>query len=177
MHGDAASAGWWTFELVPFPLLVGASPEWDEKVRDKWVPRRCVGMKYRVCEASRVIEMSSGERVVWFGDDGLWNGVCLDLDSDRVLWAIKDAYGAFEPLHVNARLGSFNECVRAVVERLPFYGEDDELEELEEVGDELAAMILAIDPTALGELTYWGSFVEDVKDGNFSTQELQGERD
>jgi len=52
-----------------------------------------------------------------------------------------------------------------------------DVRELEEVGDELAAMILAIDPTALGELTYWGSFVEDVKDGNFSTQELQGERD
>jgi NAD(P)H-dependent FMN reductase len=51
---------------------------------------------------------------------------------------------------VNVDLDAFRECVAAVIARFPFYGEDDEPEQYEEVAEELRRTISEIDKSALG---------------------------
>jgi hypothetical protein len=55
-------------------------------------------------------------------------------------------------------------------QRRPFYSEDDESEQYEEVSEELPRTISAIDRSALSYNGFWVAFAGDVAIGDYATE-------
>lgn len=64
-------------------------------------------------------------------------------------------------------LGSFSQCVAAVMARFPFYVDDDE-DRYEEVAVELRDLISDIDKTALADNGFWETFCDGVAIGDYA---------
>jgi hypothetical protein len=54
--------------------------------------------------------------------------------------------------------------------QVPFYSEDDEPEQFEEVAEELRHAIGVIDESALGNDGFWRTFADDVAIGDYATE-------
>lgn len=86
---------------------------------------------------------------------------------------------------MNADLDLFTSCVRAVIERFPFYedvefneGEydwDGELEKRKSAAEELGSLLLEIDSSALEFNGFWETFLDDVVIGDYSVEEVVGD--
>jgi hypothetical protein len=79
------------------------------------------------------------------------------------------------PRLVNTSLERFAASVKAVISRFPFYGLETRVKgdfaAWEADGNELAAMLHRVDPSALADPDgFWQTFVDDVKNGDYPTE-------
>lgn len=69
---------------------------------------------------------------------------------------------------VNTSIDAFTRMAKAVMERFPYYGVEEDTED--EVAAELEKLIGHIDPVAMETDGYWPTFLDDVKNGDFATE-------
>jgi hypothetical protein len=75
---------------------------------------------------------------------------------------------ASPPTFANTSVTHFWDSVRAVTARFPLYSsDDDDDEEPFRAGDDVAAIVSAIDPPAMDTDQFWSTFVDDVQMGDF----------
>jgi hypothetical protein len=102
-----------------------------------------------------------------FGTTGIDDPVCLDTLTGKVVQVV---VGTDETVLVNTSLERFVETAERVLELWPYYGPNATLADRMKVGDDLAAVIRAIDPAAYGPDQFWPTFVDDVVIGDFATE-------
>lgn len=110
---------------------------------------------------------------VVFGKSGIAARLCVDVASGAVVQV--DSLDEADPTisSVNTNLDLFRACVKAFIERFPFYSlaslEEDE-DAADEVGAELRVLFESIDPAA-GD-GFWFDFTYDVGMGDWATETL-----
>ncbi|WP_328539138.1 SUKH-4 family immunity protein [Streptomyces sp. NBC_00344] len=128
------------------------------------VPVGLIGYEYRPL-SEPVFLGGIGERgLVAIATSGLFGRIAVDVATGHVV-QIPEIESA-RARHVNSDLGSFNQCVAAVIARFPFYADGDE-DGYEEVAEELRDLISSIDETALADSGFWETFCDDVAIGDF----------
>jgi hypothetical protein len=164
--------GWPQYEVVSVEL----SPEVPSNVVSNFteisVPRRLIGYEYRVLERATIAENAAGANLVAFGSSGSRGLVCIDVDSGRIVHL--PLRGVPQINGVNDNIQLFRGCVRAVIERFPFYNVSAESEEYQEVADDIRNIINEIDASALMNDGFWQTFTDDVEIGDYATEFIVG---
>ena len=163
---DHKAGGWPVFELVTLRV----APEFPleaQVLATRGVPKRIIGREFGALSEARLVVVDSGGNLIAFGSSGLRGMVCLD-SANGVVVHVPNLDG-LQMNPVNSSIDSFIECVAAVIERFPFYGDDDESDLWESLADELAETLGGIDETAGAHNGFWVTFVDDVRMGDYST--------
>lgn len=129
------------------------------------VPRGMIGYEYRSLPEAQFLEGASPNGLVAFGQSGLLGRICVDPATGGVVHIPKAE--SVRITHVNRGLDAFTRCVSAVIDRFPFYQEDEE-EAFRRVADEVRGLIARIDPTALVHNGFWDGVCEDVAMGDYA---------
>ncbi|WP_329430528.1 SUKH-4 family immunity protein [Streptosporangium sp. NBC_01495] len=162
---------WPTFELVEFdPSHAPMGLLRESRLFKGGVPRDLFDTVYRAADSLTLIETMDQRELTCFGDLGSWQLICLDPASGEVVEVSK--LPDIQPRLLNSSLDQFSETVRLVIERFPFYGSDSELEERESVAGELLEEIRNIDERALVQDGFWATFIDDLKIGDYSTEDV-----
>jgi hypothetical protein len=159
---------WPTYELVRIRPGPGMSSPLAAILAETGVPRGCIGHEYRVLPEAVLLDGVVGRSLAAIGTSGAFGRICVEITTGAVVHIpVVDA-----PVVnvVNVDLDAFRECVAAVIARFPFYGEDDEPEQYEEVAEELRRTISEIDKSALGYNGFWVTFADDVSIGDYATE-------
>jgi hypothetical protein len=159
---------WPVYDLVRIRFVPDVPPNMAARLAETRVPRRCIGHEYRVLPEATFLGRIAERDLVAFGISGSSGRVCVDLATGTVVHV--PTIGGSMVNVVNADLAAFCECVAAVIARFPFYGEDDEPEQFEEVAEELRHTIGVIDESALVNNGFWGTFADDVAIGDYATE-------
>jgi hypothetical protein len=189
---------WPRFELVTFPEPTGVPHELARMLVERGVPKRLFGLYRAARELTLVADPGSGQ-LVCFGTTALYGGVCLDPRTGQVVDLIYVPVatanlpaGVLRPAWlVNSSLERFIESVRVVLNRFPFDsgstrgsrdldgGEWGDLQhEWDHAADELEAALRAIDPAAVANAdSFWMTFLDDVRIGDYMTSEMLGSTD
>lgn len=123
---------------------------------------------YEVYRPAKSLEETivDGRRLIRFGFTGAFGSLLLDTSSGHVVEQLQD-----EPnvSFVNTSLEAFNRCLGAFAGKFPFGDSDDEDEEVDaEVAREIEADVIAIDPDAYVEGSFWYELRWSVAIGDFS---------
>ncbi len=189
---DARGNRWPHFELVTFSEPSGVPYEVAAPLLEQGVPKDLVG-RYHVADALSMLQEPGEAPLVCFGTSMLFENICLDPRTGNVveLTIIPSRFsktinlpaGPTGPVRlVNSSLKQFTASVRAMVNRFTF--DDVNVEESEDeidmkalhdegirVGNELTEILRSIDPAAVAdENSFWTTFIDDVKIGDFSTE-------
>jgi hypothetical protein len=150
-------------------LLADAQPDAAYVLLGSGVPVELFGGRFRAADSLAPLNAGT-RRLVWFGNEARSVRVCVDPASGEVVSDVNapDA----RPAVVNTTLGQFVATAEAVVGRFPFYDGGADLEERQQVADELAAIIQAVDPAAMLPDRLWSTLVDDVAIGDFATEDL-----
>ncbi len=163
---QSRSTGWPAFELAT--LKVGPDlPAGAQVLATRGVPRRIVGHEFTALPQARLVAADAGSELVAFGSSGLRGLVCLDLGDDSIVHLPNPEGPQRNP--VNTNLDRFIQCAAAVIKRFPFYDEDDEPDLWETVADELASTLEQIDGATALHNSFWVTFLDDVRIGDFMT--------
>jgi hypothetical protein len=167
------------FALVPFPrdlLLPAGTPD---ELFTVGVP--IMGPKYNRREALEVVVHPTGSAVVCFGAQPLGDDIGVELATGHVVWMFSRRLqsgmphlAAIPPGFVNSDVGSFIGCVRAAIARFPYYSRKAELEERVAVADGLAGVLRRTDAAAIVPDRFWSTFVDDLTNGDFATEDVLG---
>jgi len=157
---------WPTFELVTLRIAPDL-PSAGQVLATPGVPKRIIGREFSALSEARLVTIESGRELIAFGSSGLRGVVCLDPANGTIVHVPTLDRSQINP--VNSDIDRFTACVAAVIERFPFYSDDDEFGLWEAVGDELAEMLARIDETTATHNCFWVTFVDDVRMGDYST--------
>jgi hypothetical protein len=184
MSNDCESSdGWPQFELVTFPEPTNIPREWTRELVEKGAPKELFG-HYSAAAALSVLEVPDYGRLVCFGTCGIECSVCQDPNTRAVICGVIGLPGE-RPWVVNSSLDLFIATVRAVLNRFPYdpaQKEDIDTGALENrwdpIADELTGLIRDIDASAVADPNgFWMGFVDDVRMGDLSVEEVLGRRD
>jgi hypothetical protein len=163
-----------TVELIRYPLddlkacLPGVDLSRVEALASEGVPLTLLG-RYVAVERLSTIEDPKRGPLVWFGVEGLSMRICADPTSGEVV-AILDVPDAVPHL-VSSSLALFSQTIQAVAARVPFYGPDPTVEEMDGAAEDVARIVRAIDPPGMASEGFWSTLVDDVLMGDFMTAE------
>lgn len=163
------------FELVNLPVDADVPVKVKDLITTRSVPRSLVGAEYRMLDRAQLMPVDPTGTLVAFGSSGLYGKVCLDSRNLAVVH-VPDEAGNMRNA-VNVDLNKFIECVRAVTELFPFYDEDAESGEWERAADDLREVISVIDETALVHHSFWETFLDDVRIGDYVDGLIRGDGD
>jgi hypothetical protein len=139
---------------------------------------------FRADPEATPVTRPDGSILVRFGSSRLSEAICVDLRTNAVVsvWdedavVIKARRPAWREGFVNSDLDAFIEVARAVYNRFPYYAAaafDTEAgyRGVEQVQQELLALIARIDPPAAVPDRFWSTFVDDVGIGDFSNEDV-----
>jgi SUKH-4 immunity protein len=165
-------------ELVVFPVagLPRSVPRPDPAIvraltRDG-VPKAWFYAGYAAARGLRAVEVPPLGRLIRFASSGLGASLLVEPVLGEVLFLVT-VRGAV-PAFVNSSLAQFTATVREVVDRYPYYSLTSSADEVAAAAAEVAGIIGAIDPPALGRDLYWSTFVDDMRAGAFASEVLTG---
>lgn len=128
------------------------------------VPAESVGYSYSAAESLDVLEIN-GFFFLRFGYTGMSGSILLNPETGEVVESEEDLSRVSL---VNTSLERFSECVRAVVDRCPFYSDDASDEEWESAANDVERIVCTIDPNAYFEGGYWNEMVSDIMMGDYA---------
>jgi hypothetical protein len=137
-------------------------------LRQIGIPVGLIGYEYRPLTEATLLSGVGESGLVVFGTSGLFGRLGIDVASRRVVQIPKIESAA--AWHVNRDLGTFHQCVAAVIARFPFY-EEDEDDRFEKVADELRQLLATLDDTALAHNGLWETLCDDVAMGTYANWE------
>ncbi|MFK0025337.1 SUKH-4 family immunity protein [Streptomyces sp. NPDC090798] len=151
-------------------IRIGSSSEVPESIArellESGIPGGLIGYEYRpLAEAVFLGEIRQGG-LVSIATSGLLGRICIVVATGEIVHIPK--VESTMATHVNRDLDSFTRCVAGVIDRFPFYEEDEEQEVFEEVADEVREIIVTIDDTAMVHNGFWDGICEDVAMGDYS---------
>lgn len=167
------------FKLVSFSRV--ARPEGTpDELFTVGVPS--MGPGYIRSDSLTVLDHQSAGTIVCFGATASGDPVGVELASGRVVWTYGSRWDrpdllAHEPGFINSNIGCFTDCVRAAIVRFPYYSRGAELEECEAVSNELAETLRVIDPPAMIIDRFWSTLIDDMKNGDFATEDILGDNE
>jgi hypothetical protein len=166
-------------ELVVFPAagLPRSVPRADAAVvraltRDG-VPKAWFYAGYAAARGLRAVEVPPLGTLIRFASSGLGASLLVEPVLGEVVFLVT-VRGAV-PSFVNSSLAQFTATARAVVDRYPYYSLTSSAEEVIATAGQVAEIIAAIDPPALGRDLYWSTFVDDMRAGAFASEVLAGD--
>jgi hypothetical protein len=128
---------------------------------------------YEIVDPAQFVARLGKSGYVVFGKSGLAARLCYDVATGEIVQV--DSLEADNPTisSVNTNLDLFRECVKAFIDRFPYYSleslESDE-DAADAVGEELRGLFESIDPAA-GD-GFWFDFTYDVGMGDWATETL-----
>jgi hypothetical protein len=168
---------WPRIEIVVFPQSAFGSPQladtpWDvqQVLTTIGVPRQLLSGKYAAMRDLEVLEVPTQGRVICFGTSGRWSRICLDPRNGEVTEVIMTRQPTANL--VNSSLKQFIDSVQAITDLFPFYLSDSTLEDAINSGNNVADALKRIDPAAMGPDTFWSTFVDDLKMGDYPTEQV-----
>ncbi len=159
---------WPKFELVRIASAPDVPPSVPDALAVEGIPRGLVGYEYRALSEAAVIPHDR-RILVAFGSCGLRGRLCIDGNSRAVVHV--PSVDATAVNAVNVSLDLFARSVRHVIARFPFYSEDCELAEREQVAVEIRSTLSALDQNALAHNGFWEAFFDDLIVGDYATRE------
>jgi hypothetical protein len=168
---NVAKTRWPHFELVRFPQPTGIPNGWDDELVRKGVPKSIIGRMYQAASTLTLLDDPRYGQLVCFASCGGFCSICLGPRTGQIIAVITVPSGP--AWLVNSSLDAFIETVQVVIQRFPFYSQDNyESEKCDLVADELAHIIQRADPVALVMDGFWQTFVDNVRIGDFSTEDV-----
>lgn len=174
MGGDneMTTSGWPSFELASFTAWDSVPDDARQALQAVQLPRNFFGSRYMTIPEPLVVEFPDGRRLVQFGQTMLFGKVYFDPSTGQVLERVDRPWASTQ--FVNSSLGQFTSTIRAVLDMFPFYDGNSELEERMGVTATISNIVGRIDPAALDPNGFWGTFLDDVTNGDFATEDVLG---
>jgi hypothetical protein len=163
---------WPRFEPAAFSGWDSVPDEVRKALIAARVPQRFFGRRYSALAEPILVAYPNGTSLVRFGQTMVYGGIYLNPSTGEVLELV-DHPGA-TPLPVNTTLDRFTTTVEKVLGMFPFYSDNSELEDRVRVAKEIGAAIRQIDPFALSPDSFWATFLDDVINGDFATEDVVG---
>ncbi|QIY96383.1 SUKH-4 family immunity protein [Streptomyces sp. S1D4-11] len=154
------------FTLIHVESSPEVPPHIARELLEAGIPGGLIGYEYRPLAEAVFLDGIRGSGLVAIATSGLLGRICVDVATRKLVHIPKAESAAVT--HVNRELDLFTRCVAGVIDRFPFYGEDDGDEKFEEVADEIREIIAAVDGTALVHNGFWDGLCEDVAMGDYS---------
>lgn len=157
-----------TFELINIPVD-GSQDESRTAMQfiDRGLPRNLIGREYNLLPSARIIE-SEGRRLIWFANCSSTVKMCVAVQDGAVVTVSKS--GVQRLRKVNSTLDQFLTSVKRIISRFPFYSEEADPAEFEDVANELESILLEIDPGSIVDDGFWSTFIDDVRLGDYATE-------
>lgn len=76
------------------------------------------------------------------------------------------------PGFVNSAMNTFIESIRVAIERFPYYSREADLAETTLVAKDMARLLERVDPPAMTVDGFWQTFVDDLANGDFGTEDI-----
>lgn len=150
--------------------LAANLPAVNDAFFETGIPVALVGGRYRADPTLTVLRREGDASVVRFGTSGLAQAIGVDLGSANVLGILDVPQ---QPtILVNTTIDMFTRTVRALFQRFPYYEKGAEWAEIDSVCAELREIVRSIDPEAAAPGCYWPGFVDDVRMGDFNTEDI-----
>jgi hypothetical protein len=150
--------------LVRFESTVG------ERVIRFEVPGSLLGGRYRAFDSPELLDTRDpAPRLLGFASTGFRGVIALDVETGKVV----EFHGEGPVTFVNTSLERFVATARAVHDRFPFYARGASDDDMDAAADDLLRVIGAIDPPAARVDQFWSTLVDDVRMGDFSTEDVQ----
>ena len=165
------NANWPRFELVKLDVVSAVPPSVAKRLADPGVPRGAFG--YQPMNPAHPLSGDETGELICFGSDGLFGRICVRASSGEVVTVPNPE--RISTYLANSDLDRFAECMRAAIDRLPYYDGDSELDDWEWAAKDLEGMLFAIDPATQSYPGFWENFVADVTTGIYNTEEILGE--
>lgn len=137
------------------------------------VPKQWFYAGYHAARELRAVEVPPLGRLVRFASCGPGASMLVEPALGEVLFLV--AVRGATPTFVSSSLRHYTATARAVVDRYPYYSRTSTAEEVQAAAADVARIVAAIDPPALGPDLYWSAFVEDMRAGVFVTEALAPE--
>lgn len=166
-------------ELKVFPAhsfprsIADPDPEVVTALTQQGVPKSWFYAGYAAARELRAVDVPPLGRLIRFASSGLGASVLVEPALGEVLFLIT-VRGAL-PTFVSSSLTRFTATARAVVDRYPYYSLTSGADDVDAAATDVASIIEAIDPPALGPELYWSTFVEDMRAGAFASEVLAPE--
>jgi hypothetical protein len=160
--------GWPRFETAELASLDRVPSEVREPLAR--IPRSSIGGHYRAAAEVAFVESPTAGRLIQFGTTGVFGPIYVNPASGAVL-AGRDAEGGALSF-VNSSLDQFTSTVRGLIDLFPFYDRSDDYDAAAAAAARASELIAGIDPPAAEPDTLWGTFVDDVANGDFATGDV-----
>ncbi|MGW0087341.1 SUKH-4 family immunity protein [Streptomyces sp. NPDC003393] len=118
---------------------------------------------YRANDHLERLMSGEGEIYYQFWRMGHHVGVYLQ-QSSGIIFAGASLNGL---VFANSSIELFNECVKKIIDRFPFYAEGSDLDDCEMAAEDLEGIVRGVDPSAANEGTFWSDFITDVSIGDY----------
>jgi hypothetical protein len=138
------------------------------------IPRGLIGLEYRALPEATLVAGTAVGDLVAVGSSGLSGRVCIEVATGSVVHV--PVVGGPQVNRVNVNLDSFLSCVAAIIDRFPFYSEDDEPEQFEVAAEGVRQIVSSIDESALDHNGFWVTFIDDVAIGDYATEMIVSAR-
>ncbi|MGW1759207.1 SUKH-4 family immunity protein [Streptomyces mirabilis] len=152
------------FTLIHIESSPEVPPHIARELLEAGIPGGLIGYEYRPLPEAVFLDGIRGSGLVAIATSGLLGRICVDVATGELVHIPKVESAAVT--HVNRELDLFTRCVAGVIDRFPFYEEDEEV--FEEVADEVREIIVTIDDTAMVHNGFWDGICEDVAMGDYS---------
>ena len=175
---------WLRYEPTVFATGINVSQEDLDTLNRAGLPKVGIGVG-KTLEKPVGVDMPGRGYLIRFSQGRPDGWYCradyyYDPSTGEVLY-INEALG-YVPELINSTLGQFTRTAKAIIEAFPFY--DDLGRDLNEVdvdvlgdmyeasGARLTAIIREIDPVAMDLGSHWETFVQDVINGDYATEDI-----
>jgi hypothetical protein len=139
------------------------------KFADETVPVRLISLSYRILDVTEDAQVD-GRSIACFGVTAYTGRIGVDRETGRVvcLWPTDNIPMSY----VNADLAAFRESVRSAIECFPFYDSESAPDRPDVIADDLTDKLSEIDSHAFDEGSFWEAFVDDVRNGDYTAEEV-----
>ena len=134
------------------------------------VPREFIAPRYAADSSVTLLGHEGGEPLLRFGSGELSDAIAVDLVTGHVIEIVDPPGDA--TLFVNTSVEKFTQTVKAVIDQFPYYDTDASDEEIRTASDQVLDAVKKIDPEAAVPDRYWSTFVDDMRNGDLSTEEI-----
>ena len=150
--------------------LVAGLPSASRALFQRGIPETLLGGRYHADPDLTVLTRGERAPVLRFGTSGLSQAIGIDLATGEVV-AVADV-SSRPAILVNTTAGTFTSTVQAMIARFPYYAKDASDEEIDRAAEELRELIRSIDEKAAVPGCYWPAFADDVRMGDFNTEDV-----
>ena len=161
--------GWPRFEVAQFDNLGELPDSIADLVATSRVPRHFFAPRFSATSALTLFPID-GQTWVHFGESGQWQRFLFDPHTAGVFSLLKAS--AARPKLLNSSLWQFSRCAEAILAKFPFYDKGSELWQWEAQSRRASRIIESIDPVALEGDNFWNTFLDDVANGDFATEDV-----